>query len=86
MVSGWQPPAAKSAQSGHFLNLEAAEVLEHFQWGDRLEDSDALASELADVGLYLLQLAREAGIDLESAILAKLDENYSRSWDRADQP
>lgn len=68
------------------LNLEAAEVLEHFQWGDRLEDSDALASELADVGLYLLQLAREAGIDLESAILAKLDENYSRSWDRADQP
>lgn len=68
------------------LNLEAAEVLEHFQWGESLEDPDALASELADVGLYLLQLAREAGIDLEAAILAKLDENYLRSWDRADQP
>ena len=63
------------------LNLEAAEVLEHFQWNDALVDQDAVAGELADVALYLLQLASLSGIDLEQAILAKLKTNYQRSWD-----
>jgi NTP pyrophosphatase (non-canonical NTP hydrolase) len=40
-----------------------------------------LASELADVALYLLQLAQITGIDLEKAVLAKLDQNYGRIWD-----
>ena len=62
------------------LNLEAAEVLEHFQWQDALVDQDALAGELADVALYLLQLASLSGIDLEQAILAKLKLNYQRTW------
>jgi len=63
------------------LSLEANEVLEHFQWNDRLEDPAALAEELADVGLYLLQIASIAGIDLERAILEKLEKNYQRKWD-----
>jgi NTP pyrophosphatase (non-canonical NTP hydrolase) len=63
------------------LNLEASEVLEHFQWDDQLGDRGALADELADVTLYLLQIASVAGIDLEQAILSKLDKNYARSWD-----
>jgi NTP pyrophosphatase (non-canonical NTP hydrolase) len=62
------------------LNLEAAEVLEHFQWMERSPDTAALASELADVTLYLLQLARICEIDLEQAVLAKLNENYRRTW------
>ncbi len=62
------------------LNLEAAEVLEHFQWNEKPVDPQALAGELADVGLYLLQLAAVSGIDLEQAILTKLDQNYSREW------
>jgi NTP pyrophosphatase (non-canonical NTP hydrolase) len=62
------------------LNLEAAEVLEHFQWQERSPDPAALASELADVTLYLLQLARICGIDLEQAVLTKLDQNYGRTW------
>jgi hypothetical protein len=37
--------------------------------------------ELADVALYLLQLASLSGIDLEQAILAKLKVNYERTWD-----
>jgi NTP pyrophosphatase (non-canonical NTP hydrolase) len=36
---------------------------------------------LADVALYLLQLAHRLDINLESAILAKLDHNYARQWD-----
>ena len=67
------------------LNLETAEVLEHFQWQDTLVDQDALAGELADVALYLLQLASLSGIDLEQAILAKLKVNYQRTWDGANK-
>jgi 8-oxo-dGTP diphosphatase len=62
------------------LNLEASEVLEHFQWNDSHLDRDALASELADVALYLLQLASLSEIDLEKAILDKLKVNYQRRW------
>jgi 8-oxo-dGTP diphosphatase len=64
------------------LTLEAAEVLEHFQWDDCLIDKAALQSELADVALYLLQLASATDIDLEAAILKKLAFNYKRNWDR----
>ena len=63
------------------LVLEAGEVLEHFQWQQQDFDKIKLAPELADVALYLLQLAQICEIDLESAILNKLNENYSRNWD-----
>ena len=62
------------------LSLEAGEVLEHFQWGEELKDRQAFAGELADVGLYLLQLASINHIDLEQAILDKLAVNRDRSW------
>ena len=62
------------------LVLEASEVLEHFQWNGEAVDKDALASELADVLLYLLQLASLSGIDLGQAVMEKLDANYRRTW------
>ena len=64
------------------LNLEASEVLEHFQWNGDLEDQDGLTDELADVTLYLLQIASIANIDLEEAVLRKLNKNYKRTWDK----
>ncbi|TVR23845.1 MAG: nucleotide pyrophosphohydrolase [Anaerolineaceae bacterium] len=66
------------------LTLEAAEVLEHFQWGDESADPDALAAELADVLLYLLQLASISDVDLGQAVMDKLERNYQRRWDIAD--
>ncbi len=63
------------------LVLESGEVLEHFQWGDEAADKDALADELADVLLYLLQLASLSEIDLGEAVMTKLDKNYQRTWD-----
>jgi NTP pyrophosphatase (non-canonical NTP hydrolase) len=63
------------------LSLEAAEVLEHFQWKDELTNPQELGNELADVALYLLQIASLADIDLEEAILKKLENNYTRKWD-----
>lgn len=59
--------------------IEASEVLELFQWGEK-PDPDALGSELADVFLYLLQLADLSGIDLARATLRKLDRNRDREW------
>jgi NTP pyrophosphatase (non-canonical NTP hydrolase) len=65
------------------LSLEANEVLEHFQWQADLKDRDEFAGELADVGLYLLQLAAVSGIDLEQAILKKLEINAARTWEES---
>ncbi len=68
------------------LAIEAAEVLEHFQWDGQEVDQTRLAGELADVALYLLQLASISGIDLEQAILDKLKHNYTRQWDQSATP
>jgi 8-oxo-dGTP diphosphatase len=82
---GWYKPDSKRPQTPRnlaiSLSLEANEVLEHFQWQDDLMDKDELASELADVALYLLQLASVSGIDLELAVLEKLETNANREWD-----
>ncbi|NMB68934.1 MAG: nucleotide pyrophosphohydrolase [Chloroflexi bacterium] len=84
-AKGWYQPDSKRPQTPRniaiSLSLEANEVLEHFQWRDQTEDVDELAGELADVTLYLLQLAQITGIDLEKAVLDKLTQNYGRIWD-----
>jgi NTP pyrophosphatase (non-canonical NTP hydrolase) len=59
------------------LAIEAAEVLEHYQW-EPTANPEALAEELADVALYLLQLAYLTDIDLGQAIMDKLAINYHR--------
>lgn len=63
------------------LSLEASEVLEHFQWSEKADDREELQDELADVALYLLQLSSINNINLEEAILTKLNKNYDRTWD-----
>ncbi len=84
-AKGWDADASPRPQTPRnlaiSLSLEASEVLEHFQWKETSEDPQGLASELADVALYLLQLANVSGVDLEKAILDKLETNYGRSWD-----
>ena len=64
--------------------LEAAELLEHFQWKHQ-EEVDALLAdaasrrqvgeEMADVLILLISLADAVGIDLLDAARAKLAEN-----------
>ena len=83
---GWYGETSKRPQTPRNLSislaLEAAEILEHFQWREEVKDKEELASELADVALYLLELASVAGIDLEEAILKKLEINRTREWDQ----
>jgi NTP pyrophosphatase (non-canonical NTP hydrolase) len=86
---GWYEPDSSKPQTlrnlAISLNLEASELLEHFQWQAEVRNKPALAEELADVALYLLQIASIAGIDLEQAILNKLEQNYNRKWDNRPQ-
>lgn len=64
------------------LVLEATEVLEYFQW-KKLEEVEAhaatckgdIADELADVAIYLFELADNLGIDLTEAIEGKIKKN-----------
>jgi len=83
-AKGWYRPGSRAPQTPRntaaSLVIEAAEVLEHFQWTEAPRHPEELAGELADVALYLLQLAYLSNIDLEQAILDKLAANYGRTW------
>ena len=83
-AKGWYAAGSPRPQTPRSLAaslaIESAEVLEHFQWSEAPADREDLADELADVMLYLLQLASVSGIDLEAAVLDKLRLNYGRTW------
>lgn len=85
-AKGWYEPVSSRPQTPRnlavSLSLETAEVLEHFQWDENIADPKEFQGELADVALYLLQLASVTGVDLEKAILEKLRNNYTRQWDQ----
>jgi len=75
---GWEK-AQKPKDLAISLSLEAAEVLEHFQWKNERkvskhikENKEELADELADVAVYLLKLADKTKINLAEAIESKL--------------
>lgn len=83
-AKGWYAPDSPIPQTPRNIAIsvaiEAAEILEHFQFQDNATDQTELAGELADVAMYLLQLAYLTNIDLEQAIHDKLQINYSRTW------
>lgn len=66
------------------LAVEAAELLEPFQWTidphARVEPSvrESLAGELADIQIYLLALATKLNIDLGEAVEEKMRVNSER--------
>jgi NTP pyrophosphatase (non-canonical NTP hydrolase) len=83
---GWYDSTSLRPQTGKNLAasvcIEAAEILELFQWQEWPPDDELLAGEIADIMLYLLQLAYISGIDLEKAVLSKLEVNHHRQWDQ----
>jgi dCTP diphosphatase len=67
------------------LIVEAAELLEHFQWATEQQSRElsaeqraAVGAEMADVLLYLVQLGNALGIDPVAAAQAKLKLNETR--------
>lgn len=67
------------------LAVEAAELLEHFQWLTEAqsknlstEQLEPIADEIADVQLYLIRLADLLGVDLFAAMQAKTQKNEAK--------
>jgi NTP pyrophosphatase (non-canonical NTP hydrolase) len=67
------------------LAVEAAELLEQFQWltekeshGPADDRRRRIEAELADVLIYLVRLADRLDVDLPAAVAAKLEENKRR--------
>ena len=67
------------------LSVEAAELLEVFQWLTEEESRNptpearaAAAEEVADVLIYLLQVSHQLGIDPLAAARAKLEKNAAK--------
>ena len=64
------------------LIVEAAELVEHFQWLTE-EQSQTLPpeklaeveQEIADIQIYLIRLADKLGVDMEKAVNAKIELN-----------
>lgn len=54
------------------LAVEAAELLEHYQWAEAATDAAKVREEVADVFLYLIRLADTLGIDLAAAAWDKI--------------
>lgn len=83
-AKGWYRPDSPFAQTPKniavSIAVEAAEILEHYQFSEQADPAE-LSGELADVALYLLQLAYLTNIDLEQAIMDKLRINYGRTWE-----
>jgi NTP pyrophosphatase (non-canonical NTP hydrolase) len=69
------------------MAIEAAELMEHFQWisaeesrraADDPQRLAAIGEELADVLCYALALSNELGLDLASAIRGKIAKNEQK--------
>ena len=67
------------------LIVEAAELVEHFQWLSE-EQSQTLSpeklaeveQEIADIQIYLIRLADKLGVDMEKAVNAKIELNEKK--------
>ncbi|MDZ7759641.1 MAG: nucleotide pyrophosphohydrolase [Desulfovermiculus sp.] len=65
------------------ISLEAAELLEHFQWTTEDHDippdkREAMAEEVADILIYLLLFAHKIDIDPVQAAQDKIDKNAQK--------
>lgn len=64
------------------ISLEANELLENFQWRNSeeavAESMQNIKEEMADVFIYLLQLAEKMNVDLEEEAFKKMEKNALR--------
>ena len=57
------------------IAIEAAELLECFQWSDEVYDLQHVREELADVIVYCRNLLDELGLDEDEIVNAKMTQN-----------
>ena len=59
------------------ISIEAAELLECFQWNDEYE-SDNVQQELADIIIYCLLMTEALGVDFEDIVNEKIEINTKK--------
>lgn len=57
------------------ISIEAAELLECFQWNDTDFDREDVLEELADVTNYCIQMAQALGVDLIDVVHKKINKS-----------
>lgn len=60
------------------VNIEAGELLECFQWFPNEYNIEDVEDEMADVFVYLLDLADKLGVDLVDITNKKMDKNEAK--------
>ena len=67
------------------LIVEAAELVEHFQWVTEEQSKDLtvekleeVAMEIADIQIYLLRMADAVGVNIEKSVSKKMEKNRIR--------
>ena len=60
------------------IAIEAAELLECFQWSDTDFKTDNVKDELADVLVYCIDMLDKLGLDADEIINAKMDQNEAK--------
>jgi len=58
--------------------IEAAELLENYQWSEEATDFENVKEELADILIYALALAYDLNLDPEVIIREKLIKNETK--------
>lgn len=58
--------------------IEAAELLENYQWGPDHADMENVKEELADVVIYAIAMIHDLGYDVEEIIREKLLKNEKK--------
>jgi len=58
--------------------IEAAELLENYQWGPEHADMTNVKEEIADVLIYSIAMAYDLGFDIEEIIAEKLVKNADK--------
>jgi len=71
---GWKHHDTPAALAKSII-IEAAELLENYQWSDVSPNPENVKEELADVLIYSLAMATDLGYDPETIIREKLEKN-----------
>jgi dCTP diphosphatase len=79
---GWHPAPVDSAKS---IVIEAAELLEHFQWDESSKakrrpkkDWEEIKLELADILWYIIAFSHEAKLDIAECLAKKIEHNKKK--------
>ncbi len=72
------------------ISIEAAELLENYQWGNSNVDLENVKDEIADILIYSLLFIEKYGFNFKEIILEKIEKNnknypISKSYGKSDK-